>query len=235
MTMFRIFPFLITLFLTLSAFQAAADEKRPEGMKPDREKWDSLSEEEREKLRKALRDVWTDPAVLSAREEVKLASEAYQEAIRKAVGNADPSVAGLLKEIQQLNEGSGNSRVKGETPGRFGPPRGFESPAGPPAFLEKLTPEEREKFKAAEEKAQSAESVQAARKEMESLRLQDEQIRRRRMEAHLKMRRAVLEAMFAEDPELKSLQSRLGFTPGGKTKGRPGGKKQAEERGEKEE
>ncbi len=196
-------------------------------MKPGREKWDSLSEEDREKLRGALREVWTDPAVLSAREEVKLASEAYQAAIRKAVGSADPSVADLLKEIQHINEGSGNSRSKGDAPGRFGPTRGLESPVGAPAFLENLTPEERARFKAAEAKVQDAENVLAARKEMEALRLQDDQMRRQRMEAHLKMRRAVLEAMFAEDPELKSLQSRLGFTPGGKGKGRPGGKKQS--------
>ncbi|MDF1658378.1 MAG: hypothetical protein P1U58_12260 [Verrucomicrobiales bacterium] len=233
--MLRILLLLISLFPATPAILAEVDEGRSTEMKDDREKWDSLSEEDREKLRKALREVWTDPAVLSAREEVKLASEGYQEAIREAVGKSDPTLTGLLKKIQHLNEGSGNSRVKGGTPGRFGPPKGLESPAGPPAFLEKLTDEERARFKAAEEKVQNADSVLAARKEMEKLRSQDDQMRRRRMEAHLKMRRAVLEAMFAEDPELKDLQSRLGFTPGGKSKGRPGGKKQFEGRSDAKE
>lgn len=196
----------------------------------EREKWDSLSQEDRERLREALREVWTDPAVLSAREDIKVASEAYQEAIRKAVSNADPTVADLLKEMQTTNEGNMRARVKGDGPGRFGP-RGLEYSAGPPAFLEKLSPEERELFKAAEKEAQNAASVIAARKEIEALREKDDQIRRQRMEAHLKMRKAVLEVMFAENPELKELQSRLGFTPGkGKGKGRPGGMKKMEDR-----
>lgn len=202
-----------------------AEEEKSE----ERQKWDSLSDEDREKLRMALREVWTDPAVLSAREEVKLASEAYQEAIRSAVGKADPTVAGLLREMQSLNEGNVRAKVKGDGPGRFGP-RPFEYSAGPPAFLEKLTPEEREKFKEAEKQAQSAKSVIAARKEIEAIREQDEQIRRKRMEAHLKMRKAILEEMFSQNPELRSLEGRLNFNSGkGKAKSRTGAKKVSEE------
>ncbi|MDF1824367.1 MAG: hypothetical protein P1U68_06980 [Verrucomicrobiales bacterium] len=191
----------------------------------EREKWESLSEEDREKLKVALRDVWADPSVLSAREEVKLASEAYQKAIRSAISKADPSLIGLLKEIQDMNEGNMRDRLKGSGPGRFPSKRGLEYPAGPPAFLEKLTGEEREMFRAAEEKAQESESVRAAKKQLDQIRAQDDQLRKRRMEAHLKMRRAVLEAMFKDNPELKSLQSRLDFKPGAGGKGRPGGKK----------
>ena len=55
--------------------------------------WDSLSDEEKEKLRTALREVWTDPAVINARDEVKSAAEAYQKEIREAVSKADPSMA----------------------------------------------------------------------------------------------------------------------------------------------
>lgn len=222
--------FLLLSILLLVSCLSFAELRADESVSKEREKWESLSQEDREKLREALREVWTDPAVLSAREEVKLASEAYQEAIRNAVGKADPSVAGLLKEMQAVNEGNGRARVKGDGPVRFGP-RGLEYSAGPPAFLENLTPEERELFKEAEQKAQSDKSVIAARKELEALRERDEQIRRQKMEAHQKMRRAVLEVMFADNPELKSLQSRLDFTPGkGKGKGRPAAMKKGEER-----
>ncbi|MEM6915658.1 MAG: hypothetical protein AAF491_03740 [Verrucomicrobiota bacterium] len=229
---------LLSILLLISSL-GLVEVPAEEGSQEDREKWESLTQEEREKLREALREVWTDPAVLSAREEVKLASEAYQEAIRTAVGKAYPSVTGLLEAMQSVNEGNMRARVKGEGPGRFGP-RGLEYSAGPPAFLEKLTPEERELFKEAEQNAQNAESVVAARKEMEALRERDEQIRRQRMEAHLKMRKALLEVMFEENPELKSLQSRLGFTPGkgkatGKGKGRPASGKKSDERSKSKE
>ncbi len=215
--------------LRAEAAPDVAESRSDEPKKSDREseRWEALSEEEREKLKKALREVWADPAVLSAREEVKLASEAYQEAIRSAVGKADPTVVELLKEIQDINEGKTKDRLKGSGPGRFSPNRGIEFPAGPPAFLEKLTPEEREQFRAAEEKAQSDEGVQAAKKHLEQIRSQDDQLRKRRMEAHLKMRRAVLDAMFKENPELQTLQSRLGFTPSGSGKVRGEGKKGA--------
>lgn len=214
--MFRLLLLLLSLSFVSASLSAGPEESAPTALKPERAKWESLSEKDREKLRVALREVWTDPAVLSAREEVKLASEAYQEAIRQAVAKSDPTLVDLLAKVQEGNEGTISERMKGDGPGRFGPGRGFEYPTGPPAFLEKLTAEERVKFKEAEETARNAPKVLEAKKEMEQLRAQDEQIRKKRMEAHLKMRRAVLEAMFEENPELKKLQPRLEFTPGGK-------------------
>ena len=221
----------VALILAASGFVVIhADEGGPKptegayggrGDKDSREKWDSLSDEDREKLRKALREVWTDPGVLSAREEVRVASESYQKAIRNAIGKADPSVAGLLTEVQAMNEGATQDRLKGSGPGRFSPYRGIEYPAGPPTFLEKLTSEEREMFKAAEEKAQNSEAVLGLKKEMEDLKSQDEQVRRRRMEVHFKIRRAVLDEIFSSSPELKSLESRLGIDLNAKGKGRP--------------
>ena len=80
------------------------------------EVWESLSDEQRDKLRQALRDVWTDPAVISAREEVKQAGDAYQESITAAVSRVDPSVAEVMTRIQRSNSGMAHEHIWGRPP-----------------------------------------------------------------------------------------------------------------------
>lgn len=202
--------------------------KRPMGERPrygdssaHREKWEKLSEEEREKLKLALREVWADPAVLSAREEVNEATQAFQDAIRVAMTKADPEVAALLKEVQTPGHGPGSGRPHGRPGGPGMPKRMGDTPTGPPAFFEKMTPEEREHFRKVELKAREAESVVAIRKELEGIQKEDDQLRRKRMEVYRKMRKAVLNAMVKEDPSLAEKISELGSRRGSGPKSGP--------------
>lgn len=232
-------PARLALFGTLAwmslAFATAQEkdkDKEKEAPKPrvwekkDREKieaWESLSPEQREKLREALRGVWTDPAVINAREEVKHASEAYQAAIKAAVEKTDPSVAELLSKVQGAGmmgpmppgaPGSpGNPAGQGSAGG--GPGRGFEPQIRPPGFLDSLTPEARETFRKAEEQALSSESVKAVRAELDQIRQEDEALRRKRIEAHRKLRKVTVDEMIRIDPSIAAMQKRL--LEGGRT------------------
>jgi len=191
-----------------------------------REMWESLSEEEKEKLRTALRDVWTDPAVITARDEVKSATEAYQKAIREAVAKADPSVVGLMTKAEKNIEGRMHDRIGGPPSGRSGMfRRGVDYPISPPGFMEKLTPEERAKFREAEVAAKATPEVKKALAVLKALQKQDEEMRRKRLEAHRQMRQAVLNEMVKTDPSLKELQERLDLTtpPSRGGEGRPSG------------
>ncbi|NRB76285.1 MAG: hypothetical protein HRU46_18140 [Verrucomicrobiales bacterium] len=175
-----------------------------------KEMWDSLSDEEKEKLRTALREVWTDPAVINARDEVKSAAEAYQKAIREAVSKADPSMAELMAKAEKSIEGRIHDRIGGPPSGRSGMfRRAGDYPMSPPGFAEKLSPEEQEKFRKAEEAAKETPEVKKAQAALRGLHKQDEEMRRKRLEAHRQMRQAVLTEMVKKDPSLKELQNRL--------------------------
>ena len=190
-----------------------------------KEFWSSLSEEEQNKLRDALRTVWTDPGVISARESVKEAADAYQESIRSAVSKQDPTVAGLMKRFQEANEGQMRDRIGGGPPGRMGQRRGFNA-ISPPGFMEKLSAEEREQFRKAESAAMEADSVKAARRAIDELRKEEETLRSKRMEAHRNMRRATFDAMIEAEPALREKIEKLEATPrkgpfgGGRPKGK---------------
>lgn len=221
------FPFLATLlFSVLLAAPLLAQErenaKKRVWNKEERERheaWQSLDSEQREALREALRSVWTDPAVISAREEVKHASEAYQSAIKAAVERTDPEVAALLDKVRGPDKA-------GEGPGFPGSPggpsrRGFDEQIKPPGFLESLSPEEREKFRKAEEEAKRSERVVAARAELAEIRKEDEALRRKRLEAHRRLRSVTLEEMIRIDPSVAAIQKRL---DGDRHRGRKGGR-----------
>lgn len=215
----------------LGALPVAAQEKEEPkaraGEKKDRDKagaWESLSSEQREKLRETLRGVWTDPAVINAREEVKHASDAYQAAIKAAVEKTDPAMAELLSKVQgagmmgPLPSGApgnpGRNGGPGPVPGS--PGRGFEPQIRPPGFLDSLPPEARDQFRKAEAAAIESESVKAVRAELDQIRQEDEALRRKRIEVHRKLRKVTVEEMIRIDPSIAPMQKRLleGGRPG---------------------
>lgn len=171
--------------------------------------WESLTPEQREKLKETLRDVWADPAVIAARAEVKQASDAYQAALKAAVSRADPSIADALAKIQQANSGIAHEHISGRPLLGMGPKRGFEEEFKPPGFLDSLPPEVREKFRIAEAEAMKAPSVKEARAELEEIRQEDEAVRSRRLEAYRKLRKAVMDEMVRIDPSIAGLQKHL--------------------------
>ncbi len=211
-------PLASLFFLVLLFFHGLTWSQGPEfsgnrgGGKDDKGKndaWEALTPEQREKLKQALRDVWTDPAVVTARAEVKQASDAYQAAVKAAVSRADPSIADALAKIQRANSGMVHEHIFGRPPLGMGPKRGVEDEFKPPGFLDSLPPEAREKFRLAEAEAMKTESVKAARAELESIRHEDEALRSKRLEAYRKLRKAVMDEMVLIDPSLAALQKHL--------------------------
>ncbi len=201
------------LFLPTLSIAPGPDSSGPKmegrNAKARSEAWDELTPEQREKLRQALRDVWADPAVIAARAEVKQASDAYQAAVKAAVSRSDPSIADALAKIQRANSGIAHEHISGRPPLGMGPKRGFEDEFKPPGFLDSLPPESREKFRKAEAEAVKAESVVAARAELEGIREEDETLRSRRLEAYRRLRKAVTDEMVRIDPSIAELQKQL--------------------------
>ncbi|MAS92176.1 MAG: hypothetical protein CMO55_03175 [Verrucomicrobiales bacterium] len=230
---------ILLLFLALSmTFLASfspvlAQDKKGSEDKRDRrggrEFWSSLSEEQREKLREALREVWTDPGVISAREEVKRASDSYQKAVREAISKTDPDVAKLIIE-------AGKDRAMTDHHGgpphyRYSQRRGGDYPMGPPGFLEKLSPEKRERFLEVQKEAEESEKVGKARAALDALRQKDDGLRKQRMRAHINLRRAILESMIEIEPEFEKYRDALKASPGPRPPGAGAEKGKSEPRG----
>jgi len=125
------------------------------------------------------------------------------------VSRADPTIADAIAKIQHANSGIAYEHISGRPPLGMGPKRGFEEEFKPPGFLDSLPPEMREKFRFAEEEAMKAESVKAARAELEEIRHEDESLRSKRLEAYRKLRKAVMDEMVRIDPSIADLQKRL--------------------------
>lgn len=171
--------------------------------------WESLSPEQRDKLREALRNVWIDPAVINAREEVKLATDAYQAAIKAAVSRADPSIAEVMAKIQETNSGLVHEHFSGRPAMGTAGKSGFEGQIRPPGFLESVSPEMRQKIKKAEETAMVSAVVIAAKEELNAIRKEGDAQRRKRIDAHRKLRKVTVEEMVRIDPSLVEVQDKL--------------------------
>ncbi len=218
--------------------QEAEPPKKRDGEKggPRSEMWKELEPGQREALREALREAWTDPAVINAREEVKQAGEAYQAAIKAAVERVDPSLVALLEKVQSVDgpwpgRGPGGPQKPGGHAGGAG--RGFDEQIKPPGFLDSLPPEAREQFRKAEEAALESEAVKSARADLARIREEDEALRRKRLEAHRKLRKVTLDEMVRADPSIAEIQKRLRVEErGGSPEKRKGG---GEKKGGKEE
>ncbi len=63
-----------------------------------------MSQEERQRLRKAMEAVWTAPEVKSARDEAWEATKKYRDALRAAVLLADPEIRPLLERLLVNND-----------------------------------------------------------------------------------------------------------------------------------
>lgn len=188
----------------------AQEEKSPDDRrekKGGREFWSSLTEEQREKLREALREVWTDPGVISAREEVKRASDSYQKAVKEAISKTDPEVAKLI--IEAGKDRAMPDRHGGPPPYRYSQRRGGDYPMGPPGFLEKLSPETRDRFLEVQKEAEKSGKVAKAREELDALRKKDDGLRMQRMRAHIQLRRAILESMIEIEPDFEKFRDVL--------------------------
>ncbi|MDA7920328.1 hypothetical protein N9B73_01115 [Verrucomicrobiales bacterium] len=194
--------------------------------------WGSLSEEEREELKQALREVWSDPTVISARAEVQQSSEAYHKAVMAAISRADPSAAKVLSKLQALSRGLPDRKGDRRGPGFRLSPRG-ERPIGEsmgfPAALGDFSDEERSRFREVENEAKESPAVKKVIAELEASREKDDEVRKSKLDLYRKLRTTVLAEMVEIDPRVEELVAKLrpgpresGVRPdGGKGKGRP--------------
>ncbi len=201
-----------TLFYAEHGY-AEKDSKRkdgPPGSHSSREAWDNLSEEEQTKLKEALRKVWSDPAVVSAREDIERASDAYRAAMKESISKGDPAIAALLQKVQSANEGEARARIGGRPPMGFGKKRDFERLIHPPGFLENLNERQREKYKKAEAAARESEEMKAAMASLETMRREDASFQKKRIEIFRNVRKTFYQEMVKFDPELEEIIPRGG-------------------------
>jgi len=70
-----------------------------------RARWESLSEDERSKLKAAHQKAMEDPAVQAARDRLKQARREFRNVMRPALLKADPSVQPILEKMRAERPG----------------------------------------------------------------------------------------------------------------------------------
>ena len=79
---------------------------------------DRLTDSEREQLRRAVQEVWQDPAVVAKRRELQLATQAFRAALKEAI---DKQEDGDLKRV--MTRLLAERYLQETRPGQAAPPR----------------------------------------------------------------------------------------------------------------
>ncbi len=207
---------LVLFSLIWIALPGQEAENTPRPREEDGKKgWSELNPEEQKRLRETLRQVWSDPQVLNAREDVSRSAREYQAAVRDAIGRRDPEAAELLQRVSANGSGMLHSLIGGGERGKRPPfpgGRGLEHMI-PPAALERMEPEYRERFAKASEEAKEDPAVLAAIEKMRDLVRQDEDLRKEKLETLRQLRTAFFEAVVSVDPDLKEVLPPPGSNP----------------------
>ncbi|MEM9481122.1 MAG: hypothetical protein AAGA58_15830 [Verrucomicrobiota bacterium] len=182
----------------------------------------SLSPEEREKIRAAFGSVWNDSEVVAAREKARVAGEELKVALRKALEKEDPEVQEILKRMLPRSEAG--------MPGMGAGPGGRGKP---------MNPEDRKVLEEARAKAHELENVIAVREKRESAEVLAEKIAASR-EYH----ETVYREMVKIDPRVEKILAKHRAGAGGERMrngegprgyGKKGPKNKGAEKGEKAE
>ena len=198
--------------------------------------WSNLSDAEKKKLREALRMVWSDPKVISARENVNRSAREYQKAIKETIATLDPETAKLLDHIQRTKSGMLHTAM-GETTikrGAKGPFRSLEHLVAPPLMMDKMNDDQRKRFIKASAEARNRPEVTSALEKLKELGKEDEAIRQRKFEMIRNYRRTYFEALVQIDPTLSEFvpQPGSGHPFGGhKAKSKGSRKRKGESKG----
>ena len=78
--------------------------------------FDSLSQEEKDKMRAAMQKAAEDPKVKAAREKMEAAGKELRDAMAAAEIAADPSVEPIIKKLQEAREKAEQQRAGGNQP-----------------------------------------------------------------------------------------------------------------------
>ena len=204
---------LIAAGLFFSVTLAAQEKERPKGNSG----WEELTKEEQQKLREALRTVWSDPNVLSARENVNRSAKEYHTAVRESIGKKDPATRKLLERVQKSQSGFVQAAMGGS--GGFkkhihgASVNRLSQLIAPPGIMEKMSQEQKEKFKEVGAQAKQQPGVVQAIEELKSLSKADEEIRQKKLEAFRKFRRAYFDAIIEIEPTLEQFLPPPGSSP----------------------
>ncbi|MBU3664265.1 MAG: hypothetical protein FGM15_00095 [Chthoniobacterales bacterium] len=141
-----------------------------------------LSPDEAQRLAAAREKVKDDPTIKSLRESHKALNDQLEKAFDAAIVAADPGLAPVLEKIKQARTEAKGMRDR------------FDS----------LTPDQREKLKAAREAAKSDPAVAAAREKMQAA-----QTPEAKREARRAMHEAMQAAMVKQNPDLAPLIEKI--------------------------
>lgn len=202
-------------------------------MKKEMAGWSNLSKEEQVEVREAMRSAWSDPVVINARANVNKAAHEYQKAIRETIGKRDPEIRKLLDKLQKSESGLVNTAMGGSG-GRINKHihaasvNRLSQMIAPPGMLEKMSPEQKAEFNEVASKAKRQPEVVQAIEDLKSLAAEDEKIRKKKIEAYRKFRKAYFDAIVEIDPEFKNVIPPLNgphpYHGKGKSKGKSGRK-----------
>lgn len=204
----------------------------------------NLSPEEREKFREVMRQAWSDPAVLQARDEVKEATVAYQKALIEAIKRNDPEVVALMEKIRAAPDSPIKSLFSGGGPGGRGRPGGsgfrdFEAfiSGESPSFLKNLTEEQKGIYRKAREQALQSSEFQEMLGKLRKLRENDEAMRNERIELFGQVRQILTKQMIEADKRVKAflpqeMRHSKGPPPNGRRGPAPSRKRPDSEKGD---
>lgn len=180
---------------------------------------DGLTEEEKRRVRDVLAKIWQDPEVMAAKESVRISTEEWREALKKAVNRVDPTVAQLMNKLHEQSRSAEVRKRYEESMGPGGPGRPGGPPKGPgmrygmgpngmpglPEYVRALDEEKKKIFLEARGKALEAEAIRALREQMEKLYEKEKVAREQRHRVMMQMRRVLREKMIQIDPRIAKI------------------------------
>jgi len=87
-------------FVPVVRAQSPADKPARPFQTERRDRWASLTDEERSRLKAAHRKAMSDPTVQAARDRLKQARREFREVLRPALLKADPSIQPILEKMR---------------------------------------------------------------------------------------------------------------------------------------
>ncbi len=192
-----------------------------------------LTDTERTKLREAMKDVWTDPAVVQSREAINESVKAYKASIRTALLKKDPSLEPAL--IKMEKDSSGHVRQM-----MGGPPRGpgshrfdgkgkssnspeispFDRFTRYPPFLNDLPENKKNNYFKVRDQIRDSTEIKSILKRLEDFNEQDKRNRIERTSLYSELRKTIHKKMIEIDPSLSEILSKDDSEQrGGKKKG----------------
>lgn len=189
------------------------DAKSKSKSKEAKSKESDISEEDRERMRRLLRQVWDDPAVVQSRDEVRVASDNLRRVLGEKMRQIDPEAAEFLSKMRKDSRFSGGSPGEGRGSGGPGGRKSYHSASGQagldfmarPPFYAAFSKEQKEIYDAAFKKALGSDELEGVVASFEGLRKQDDELRKKRTQQFMRARKIIFSTMIKADPRVQDL------------------------------